>query len=209
MQNNLGIVGIDFSLNYTCIAILDSSDYFFCSITREENLSKKQKEIITDLEKLGKFKNFYINKFKEGNDYQENQLLKIKDIKIISDIILNILKEQNINNIKLEGLSYSSLGQRSLDLAGYNYILRYLIVENFRELKIVAPSSIKKTAGKGNLNKVGMFESFISNKLDDNILTGNEIYKYILNKKEIFNKNKKTIVEPVAGLIDSYFILHS
>ena len=202
-------VGIDFSLNYSGITVLKDSCYSFYAINREENFTKKGLNFIKDLESTISFQNIFIPKFIESENYEENQVLKLKDIETISDVILNILKEYNINNIKLEGLSYSSLGQRSLDLAGFNYILRYRIYEQFKNLKIIAPTTAKKLAGKGNLNKVGMFGAFVSNVLNDKQLQQNETYLKILNNIEIININNKKIIEPVAGLIDGYFIAHS
>ena len=75
-------------------------------------------------------------------------------------------------------------------------------------IQIISPMSVKKTAGKGNYKKREMLEAYLSNTSRDPILKECDIYKYILLNKDSFIK-KDNVVEPVCGVIDSYWVRRS
>ena len=64
------------------------------------------------------------------------------------------------------------------------------------------PTTIKKFAGKGNMNKLQLFEAFQKNSVEDQILAQSPLYKVVKNL-EIGKK----IPKPLDDLIDAYFLV--
>lgn len=178
-------IGIDPSLNSTGVCILKYDDenlieekYF---IIKPNKLTKRE----TDAQ--NKFTNFKyvlyekqdLKMFKENNHIQEYH--KTKNIINITNELKHLIHD-NIGDeqaiIVQEGISYgSSIRTKSIyDLAGLNYLIRNLFVNDEQfELYVCPPSNIKKFAsGNGNCKKeliVQMFESvhpdFEIPKIDD------------------------------------------
>jgi hypothetical protein len=116
----------------------------------------------------------------------------------------------NINTtiIGIEGFSYNSKGSSVSKLYGYGYILRYILKEVGYNKTIIAPTNVKKTAGKGNFKKKDMMESFLENKLNDNKLNLNNFYNNLINNIDFF-KDKDSVYKPVEDVIDAYWVLKS
>ena len=134
----------------------------------------------------------------------------MKNAKYMSNLIISKLIEK-VNNeniiVGIEGFSYGSISSSTLDLAMYNSFLRLKLLETFGEdsIIIISPTEGKKMlSGKGNANKDLMIESFIENKLNDNILIKNPFWNYCKNT-DLDYKN----IKPIDDLVDSYAILKS
>lgn len=205
----MNTIGIDFSLNYSSICVSNDDKLYYYSLIRSERQTKKQNSLINELGKINCQQTIYLPKNQEiEDDYSKKEINKILDANIITKEIINIInKYDKISNIIIEGFSFGSLGQRALELGGYQFILRKEILElKDKNLKILAPSTIKKTAGKGNYSKIEMFKAYVNNSSQDNILENCNVRKFILNNQENIFINNKTILEPVCGLIDSYWV---
>lgn len=93
----------------------------------------------------------------------------------ISSQVLSVLETTNIERLYIEGLSYSSSGQSTMELAGLHYVVRCLIAQKYGVIyKLVAPPSLKKfVSGVGNCKKNLMllyaFKKFGEEFDDDNI----------------------------------------
>jgi hypothetical protein len=70
------------------------------------------------------------------------------------------------------------------------------------DILTVAPTTIKKYAGKGNMNKLQLFDAFQRNSVEDPILAQSPLYNQIKGL-EIGKK----IPKPLDDLIDAYFLV--
>ncbi len=94
----------------------------------------------------------------------------------ISEQVLNVLKNnQTIERLYIEGLSFSSSGQSTMELAGLHYVMRCFIFQLYGlNYKMISPPSLKKfVSGVGNCKKNLMllytFKKFGEEFDDDNI----------------------------------------
>jgi Holliday junction resolvasome RuvABC endonuclease subunit len=93
----------------------------------------------------------------------------------ISSQVLSVLGTTNIERLYIEGLSYASSGQSTMELAGLHYVVRCFIAQKYGVIyKLIAPPSLKKfTSGVGNCKKNLMllyaFKKFGEEFDDDNI----------------------------------------
>lgn len=194
------ICGIDFSMNAPAISIQKENLIKVYSIlNRNLPICKK----LTEEEK--KFVLFHVK--------QENVL---QDIDFLTDNILNILLHNYVNKVFIEGFSFMSKGAYYIQLIEYQSVLRHKLYKSGIEIEIVSPKTVKKAAGKGNLDKVGMFEEFL--KLDpQKYIFENDFLNLCKNNKElIYHKvkdsktklvNIKGINKPYEDIIDSFYCL--
>ena len=70
------------------------------------------------------------------------------------------------------------------------------------DLLTAAPTTIKKFAGKGNMNKSQLFESFLENRIEDENLEKSPLYAWI--KQQEFGKK---IPKPLDDLVDAFFLV--
>lgn len=200
------VLSIDFSLNYTACCYINNNELNYASFHREQKLTKKQKQLIEDLSATGNFYHRSLKEVVKTKNYSDNELNKIKDASLLSESVLEIIKNNAITDIILEGFSFGSSGLRSLDIGGYAYILRTAIYKGGYGLEIISPKTVKKLAGSGNNSKFQMFEAYKNNILNDDMLNDCKIRNFILGNLETI-VNKEKIIEPVCGLIDAYFLL--
>jgi hypothetical protein len=126
-------------------------------------------------------------------------------VNVIIDKLKTIIDDEVV--IGLEGFSYGSISSSTLDLAMYNSFLRMKLIENFGSdvLNIVSPTEGKKVLfGKGNAKKDDMIQSFIDNRLEDDILVRNTFWQYCKTNGVDFKQPK-----PIDDLVDAYGILKS
>jgi hypothetical protein len=126
-------------------------------------------------------------------------------VNLIIEKLKTIIDEDVI--IGLEGFSYGSISSSTLDLAMYNSFLRMKLIENFGSdcLNIISPTEGKKMLfGKGNAKKDDMINAFIDNRLKDDILLNNNLWKYCKENGVDFKQPK-----PIDDLVDAYAILKS
>lgn len=111
----------------------------------------------------------------------------------LSNWVLNILKENEVQNTGLEGYSYGSTSSRLFEIGENTGLLKYKLWSEKIDFTVFAPTMIKKFATtKGNANKEKMWLSFIE-ETDLNLfhMLGLEVGK---------NWN------PVSDMVDSYYI---
>ena len=92
-----------------------------------------------------------------------------------------------------------------IDMAAGAAILKLKILEEFNPITIetIAPSTIKKHAGKGNMNKSQLWKVFIENGTGtDEIIRDSEFLLFCVN--EIGETTK--IPKPFDDLVDAYFL---
>lgn len=205
-------IGIDFSLTSPAICVYKNDEYSFISFFNDsgkdwkKSKSKSYKyhqdlcEIIDVIPYTRRIDN---------SDYRNEQKTKMEDALLIVNLIIDKLKSIIDDDviIGLEGFSYGSISSSTLDLAMYNSFLRMKLIENFGSdcLNIISPTEGKKILfGKGNAKKDDMIQSFIDNRLNDDLLINNIFWKYCKKNGVDFKQPK-----PIDDLVDAYGILKS
>jgi hypothetical protein len=203
----MNLVGIDFSINSPAICIQTESKTSFYAIIRGKQ-SKANKFASDFLNKFEYFKTSEIPILPELK-YSDNQVARIKDAKtVIRTLVDHIVS--NVNDVSntivgIEGFSYGSKGNRLAEIAGYSYLLRYVLIENGLNFQIFSPKTIKKIAGHGNYDKYQMIDAFFHD-----IHVPTEIQE-IINSIE-FRKSQKPIkhwLKPFEDMVDAYFIVQT
>lgn len=182
-------------MNSTGVCVRDGEDMTFAAFPRGANLLKYPwNEIPIDVINNVETKDF--------ETYSEGEGKKLADAIHLSKLIVKHLATKvhttSDTRIGLEGISYGSKGSSTLDIVGYQWILRR---EIFVELGIVpqiyAPSTVKKHAGSGRFKKEQMIEKFFEEPL-----SGNLFYDWA---KKVREEGKK-MVKPIDDLIDGYWL---
>lgn len=207
-------IGIDYSLNSPSVTIDDDGQIKFISFFNTEgnewnraNPLKKfiMHNVLTPYVEMCPYQRTQ----KEKNwTYAQEQSAKMGDAKMMCDMIMEKLTPYFQYNpvISLEGFAFASSGAAFIDLILFNSFLRKEIIEKLgpENLEIVAPTSAKKLAGKGNADKTYMINAFIENKLNDDKLKNSQLWQF-LQSAELDFKN----IKPLDDIVDSYFIMKS
>jgi hypothetical protein len=205
-------IGIDFSLTSPAICIYKDDEYTFISFFNDGGKDwkkSKSKSYRYHNDLIGIIDIIPYTRKIDVSDYRSEQKSKMSDAFEIVNLIIEKLKSVIDDDviIGLEGFSYGSISSSTLDLAMYNSFLRMKLIENFGSecLNIISPTEGKKILfGKGNAKKEDMIESFIDNRLKDNILIKNSFWRYCKENGVDFKYPK-----PIDDLVDAYGILKS
>ena len=127
----------------------------------------------------------------------------------MADDIINLVLQDSFDGdgftIAFEGTSYGSkMGTNNMiDMAAGAAILKLKLLKTLmpEDLMTVAPTTIKKFAGKGNMNKTQLFEVFFNNGIEDENLEKSPFYEWI--KSQEFGKK---IPKPIDDLVDAFFL---
>jgi hypothetical protein len=203
-------IGIDFSLTSPAICVYKNNEYLFISFfndggknwKKSKSKSYKYHNELSDIIEIIP----YTRKIDDSN-YRNEQKTKMADALMIVNLIIDKLKTIIDDDviIGLEGFSYGSISSSTLDLAMYNSFLRMKLIEHFGSdvLNIISPTEGKKMLfGKGNAKKEDMIQAFIDNRLEDDVLMKNTLWKYCKEKSIDFKQPK-----PIDDLVDAYGIL--
>jgi hypothetical protein len=203
-------IGIDFSFTSPAVCIYKNGKYNFISFfndggkkwrTSKSKSYRYHNELCEIIDVIP-----YTRKIDDSN-YRNEQKTKMVDAMMIANIIIDKLKTVIDDDviIGLEGFSYGSISSSTLDLAMYNSFLRMKLIENFGSdvLNIISPTEGKKILfGKGNAKKEDMIQAFIDNRLSDDVLVDNALWKYCKEHGVDFKQPK-----PIDDLVDAYAIL--
>ena len=199
-------IGIDFSINSPgiCIRTVSSLEFIGFYNTEGKNFKKgdprdfKIHREISDLEGVS-IVNF--NRRRKHDDYSIDQMQKIEDSHTLATLISE--KVPAGAPVGLEGYSYGSKGNSFIDLIAFNSVLRNRLYLDGHTVKVYTPSQVKTCAGKGNLNKQGMFLAFVENRTDDELLPGSALWKWCVERRDFALGE---IPKPIDDLVDSYWI---
>jgi len=166
------IAGIDYSMSCPSLCIFDTElDFTFQNCDFYYLIDKKTKIV------------------EEGNihgEYYSKDSENVKRFDHISDWAINILKNQKVTHVYLEGYSMGSRG-RVFHIAENTGVLKQKIYKEGITCEVVPPSTWKKeVVGKGNADKQHVYESMN------------------VDLKPIFKS--KSITSPINDIADSYFI---
>ena len=205
-------IGIDFSLTSPAICVYKNGEYRFISFFNDGGKDwkhSKSKSYRYHKDLCGIIDVIPYTRKINDSEYRSEQRTKMDDAIMIANLIIEKLKmiidDEVI--IGLEGFSYGSISSSTLDLAMYNSFLRMKLIENFGTdcLNIISPTEGKKMLfGKGNAKKDDMIQSFIDNRLGDDILIKSALWQYCKINGVDFKQPK-----PIDDLVDAYAILKS
>lgn len=208
----MNYLAVDFSLNSPGICLYNdkSKKYHFISYmkpgtgTKSDQKLQEEMSLIKDVTLISQpdFK-------KEEVEYSSVELAKIKRYDRMADDIINLILQDCFEGdgftIAFEGTSYGSkMGTNNvIDMAAGAAVLKLKLLKTLQpdNLMTIAPTSIKKFAGKGNMNKGQLFEAFLSNINGDKNLEKSPLYGWI--KEQEFGKK---IPKPLDDLVDAYFL---
>lgn len=212
---NLNYVSIDFSLNSPGICIYQDStkEYHFISYIKEGQGTKKERAWQEDISHLKGVTLINQPNWKTTlGDYSKNELAKVRRYMAMSEDIINMIlritKTKQDYVVAFEGTSYGSkMGTNNIiDMAAGAAILKEQMISQLQVLDLltVAPTTIKKHAGKGNMNKSQLWDAFLNNYLEDQTMTQHSLLDFCV--KEIGPSKK--VPKPFDDLVDAYFLTH-
>jgi aryl-phospho-beta-D-glucosidase BglC (GH1 family) len=208
----MNYVSVDFSLNSPgiCIFNTESNTHHYISYVKPGLGTKKEQKLQEDISLLSDVTLVYQPDWKTTfGDYSKNELAKVRRYMATADQIINIIlgitKTKNDYIIAFEGTSYGSkMGTNNIiDMAAGAAILKEQMISQLhvKDILTVAPTTIKKFAGKGNMNKLQLFEAYQQNVNDDPILAQSPLHSMI---KDL--EIGKKIPKPLDDLVDAYFL---
>jgi hypothetical protein len=166
-------IGIDFSINNPGITIRKPEGLTFYTFPREGGLKE---DFIISLRKS----NVKVVEIPCAPSLAKNASIATRERNSLVDsihltqAIMDVLQEECKNvfgnqiSVAIEGFSFASSGNRLSQLSGYQWLLRYLIIEQLnvdpQNFHVFSPMTIKATAGKGNLKKDGMIQAFLDSE---------------------------------------------
>ncbi len=206
----MNFITIDFSLNSPGICVFNSNteQYHFISYLKRTG-TKKAIKMQEDFALIEGVTLVFQPDWETHVDYSSIELAKIKRYDIMSNDIIELItkhidKEDSFK-IAFEGVSYgSSAGTNNIiDMAAAASILKIKLLKYFKpeDILTIAPSTIKKHAGKGNMNKLALWEVFINNSTGENFLEETNFWKFA--KTVEFGKS---IPKPFDDLVDAFYL---
>jgi len=205
-------VAVDFSLNSPGICIYNdkSKKYQFISYIKTKTGTKAEQAFQEDISKLKDVALIYQPDFTTSDAYSSQELNKIKRYDKMADDIVNLILQESQQGdgytIAFEGTSYGSkMGTNNMiDMAAGAAILKLKMLKIFKpeDIQTIAPTTIKKFAGKGNMNKLQLCQAFLDNVNGDPFLMKGELFHFVTNNITI----EKKIPKPLDDLIDAYFL---
>lgn len=205
-------VTVDFSLNSPGICIFDDSNqrYHFVSYIKKGQGTKKEQKHQENISSLSDVLLIHQPDWDKGEDYSGSEMAKVQRyITTAEDIIsyiTGITETKKDYIVGFEGTSFGSkMGTNNIiDMAAgaallKSEMLKYLDVKS---LSTVAPSTIKKHAGKGNMNKAMLWQVFLENVTNDKNLEESSFFSYC--KTEIGETSR--VPKPFDDLVDAFFL---
>ena len=208
----MNYVSVDFSLNSPGICIYNdkSKAYHFVSYIKPKYGTKAEQRLQEEISLLEDVTLVNQPDFTNNEEFSSAELAKVKRYDRMADDIINLILQNSFDNdgftIAFEGTSYGSkMGTNNMiDMAAGAAILKLKMLKTLKpeDIMTVAPTTIKKYAGKGNMNKLQLFEAFQNNSTEDQILAKSPFYSQVKGL-EIGKK----IPKPLDDLIDAYFLV--
>ena len=208
----MNFIAVDFSLNSPGICLYNDKGkkYHFISYMKSGTGTKAEQRLQEELSLLGDVTLVDQPNFTNTESFSSAELLKVKRYDKMADDIINLILQNSFDGdgftIAFEGTSYGSkMGTNNMiDMAAGAAILKLKLLKTLHpeDILTVAPTTIKKFAGKGNMNKLQLFESFQKNVNEDPILAKSPLWK-IVKDLEVGKK----IPKPLDDLVDAYFLV--
>ena len=207
----MNYLAVDFSLNSPGVCLYNdkSKKYHFISYMKPGTGTKKDQKLQEEMSLLKDVTLVSQPDFSKEQEFSSVELAKIKRYDRMADDIINLVLQESFKGdgftIAFEGTSYGSkMGTNNMiDMAAGAAILKLKLLKTLmpEDLMTVAPTTIKKFAGKGNMNKSQLFEVFFNNGIGDENLEKSPFYEWI--KSQDFGKK---IPKPIDDLVDAFFL---
>ena len=214
-ESKLNLVTVDFSLNSPgiCIWQSDTNRYHFISYLKPNSGTKAEQRRQEEIEAFSDVSLIHQPDWKASvGDYSKNEFAKIIRYKTTAEhlikLITGITQTTEDYHIAFEGSSYGSkMGTNNIiDMAAGAAILKEQMISKLevKNLLTVAPTTIKKHAGKGNMNKAALWMAFLNNVCESPELANSPLYKYCVSEIGEVKKVPKTFDD----LVDAWFLNH-
>jgi len=214
-EPKLNLVTVDFSLNSPgiCIWQSDTNRYHFISYLKPNSGTKAEQKRQEEIETFPDVSLIHQPDWKASvGDYSKNEFAKIIRYKTTAEhlikLITGITQTTEDYHIAFEGSSYGSkMGTNNIiDMAAGAAILKEQMISKLevKNLLTVAPTTIKKHAGKGNMNKAALWMAFLNNVCESPELASSTLYKYCVSE---IGEVKK-VPKPFDDLVDAWFLNH-
>lgn len=211
----MNLVTVDFSLNSPgiCIWQSDTNRYHFISYLKPGTGTKAEQRRQEEIDTFSDVSLIDQPDWKASvGDYSKNEFAKIIRYKTTADhlikLITGITQTTEDYYIAFEGSSYGSkMGTNNIiDMAAGAAILKEQMIARLdvKKLMTVAPTTIKKHAGKGNMNKAALWMAFLNNVCESPELANSSLYKYCVSE---IGEVKK-VPKPFDDLVDAWFLNH-
>ena len=204
-------MGVDYSINSPAICIFRDNRYFWLSQPKPEK-SKKALGIQMQVAALDEITLVFQPIITDTESYSKNDILKLSKYNFVAENLVEQLAfalgpdENKIIDVGFEGYSFGSNSNNLIDIvtATTCFKTKFLsTISNNKDMRVFAPSTIKKHAGGGRLKKRDLFDVFVENRLQDENLEKTDFWKYC-SKLEIGQK----VPKPLDDLIDAYFAVN-
>ncbi len=205
----MNFIGIDFSLNSPGVVVLNDK-LNFISFLKAGTGTKADQAMQSHIAQLSNVTLVNQPAYESSKDFSVQELNKLNRFISMADNMISLIKDKVTADkcvFGFEGVSYGSNGGTNnlIDMAAAAAIFKYKIKEEFGDqletIVTVAPSTIKKHAGKGNMGKRELWDVFAENRLQDQNLANLEFFQY-LQTLEI----GKSVPKPLDDLVDAYFL---
>ena len=206
------IIGIDFSLNSPGICVLKGGSMKWISIHRTKNsiprMLKKPGTAFTVLSKMDGFKLNLIERESHEGEYHEKERSKIVSGVYFADLVFKEIEPYIDENTKIgmEGISFGSSGNSLIDISMVTALLRERLIGIIspQNLFVVAPTTVKKFAIKGNAKKDELYEAIIQKGKED--MRINKLSSILEKNKEFWVKKSGKVEDPCSDIIDATWI---
>ena len=208
-------VGIDFSINNPGITIRKPEGLTFYNFPRQDAL--KADFLITlrashihviEIPRASALPKTASIASRERAALEDSIALNRSIIEVLEEECKNVLGSQI--SVAIEGFSFASSGNRLSQLSGYQWLLRYFLLEELnvrpQNFHVFSPMTIKATAGKGNLKKDGMIQAFIEST--DEQLRETHFWND-LQVEPLSFQNRKGGWLKIDDIVDSYWVLQT
>jgi hypothetical protein len=186
-----------------------SKKYKFISYLKPKTGTKAEQKIQEEMGLLENVTLVHQPDFKSEGEFSSDELAKIKRYDKMADDIINLILQESFPGdsfkIAFEGTSYGSkMGTNNMiDMAAGAAILKLKLLKTLKpdDIMTVAPSTIKKFAGKGNMNKTQLFEAFLANVNSDSSLETSKFWSFVKGLEV-----GKKVPKPIDDIVDAYFL---
>jgi len=209
----MNFIAIDFSINSPGICTYndETNKFHFISYIKEGSGTKKEQKLQEEISLLNDVTLIKQPDFSSSTDFSSIELLKIRRFDTMSNqiinLILNVCTDGSGFTIAFEGSSYGSkMGTNNLiDMAAGAAILKMKMLNVLRPVDIltIAPTTIKKFAGKGNWNKREVWNSFVENRNENESIETSEFFKFC---DGLVDAEDKKVPKPFDDLVDAFFL---
>ena len=209
----MNFIAIDFSINSPGICTYndETNKFHFISYIKEGSGTKKEQKLQEEISLLNDVTLIKQPDFSSSADFSSIELLKIRRFDTMSNqiinLILNVCTDGSGFTIAFEGSSYGSkMGTNNLiDMAAGAAILKMKMLNVLRPVDIltIAPTTIKKFAGKGNWNKREVWNSFVENRNENESIETSEFFKFC---DGLVDAEDKKVPKPFDDLVDAFFL---